>query len=394
MSYKIGTATGYDDLLNQLDSFLTGQGMCLAPSFTGAGNGTLGGPAAGESVLGGSASVAETITITFSSSTAFSVSGSVSGSIGSGTVGTVFNSTKINFLITAGGTAFANGDKFTVATAPPWTSLLRTAGTEMIWQAPGNGGLDQIIVGAQVFSNVSADYYNWRLGGFTGFNASLAFNQQPGYVGGASQANPSPVLNLWNQSTPYWFVANGRRVIVIAKVSTVYVAAYLGLLSCYMSPGSFPLPLVVGGSQAWSSEPVATSASWRWSDTGAELTDFPIPVATLSGDFASQLRLRLPSGTWRGFDLGENEITYGRVWPYLSGFSAWTTDLDGGYTILPIILADGTPNVYGELDGMGACTGFGNSAESTIQDAAGFEWLVVQNASRTSQNEYFAVKLA
>lgn len=393
MSYKIGTATGYDDLLNQLDSFLTGQGMCLAPSYAGTGNGTLGGPAAGESVLGGSASVAETITITLSSATAFAVSGSVSGSIGSGTVGTVFSSTKINFLITAGGTAFVNGDKFTVAVAPPWTSLLRTVGTEMIWQAPGNGGLDQIIVGAQIFSNVSADYYNWRLGGFTGYNSALPFNQQPGYLSN-NQAQSSPVLNLWNQSTPYWFIANGRRVIAIAKVSTVYVAAYLGLMSSYMSPGSFPLPLVVGGSQAWTSEPAATSTTWRWSDTGAELTNFPIPVASISGDYVSQLRLRLPAGTWRGFDLESNGVTYGRVWPYLTGFSAWTTDMDGGYALLPVILADGTPNVYGELDGVAACTGFGNSAESIITDASGFGWLVVQNVSRTSQNEYFAVKLA
>lgn len=44
--------------------------------------------------------VAETVTITFSSSTAFSVSGSVSGSLGSGTVGTLFNN-KIRFVATA-----------------------------------------------------------------------------------------------------------------------------------------------------------------------------------------------------------------------------------------------------------------------------------------------------
>jgi hypothetical protein len=392
MSYQIGTATGYDDLLNQLDSFLTGQGMCLLPSFTGAGNGAISGPIAGQSAIGGSASVAETITIAFSSSTAFSVTGSVSGSIGTGTVGAPFTSTKINFTITAGGTPFSSGDQFTVATTAPWTSLRRTAGQEMIWQAPGNGGLDQIIVGASCFSNVSADYYNWRLGGFTGFNSANAFNQQPGYLS-IGQAQSSPSLCLWNQSTPYWFIANGRRAIVVAKVSTVYVAAYLGLLSSYMSPNSYPLPLVVGGSMAWQTEPASTSANWRWSYSGAELTNFPVPVATLAADYPSQLRLRLPSGVWRGFDVNGTETVYGRVWPYLSGFSSWTTDLDGSYALLPVVLADGTPNVYGELEGVAAVSGFGNSAESTVA-IGGVNWLVVQNVSRTSQNQYFAVRLA
>lgn len=386
MSYKIGTATGYDDLLNQLDTFLTSQGMTLAPSYAGTGNGTIAG------LIGGAASVAETVTITFSTATAFSVSGSVSGAIGTGTTGVAFTSTKINFTITAGGTAFISGDAFTVATTPPWTSLRRTAGQEMIWQAPGNGGLDQIIVGASAFTNVSADYYNWRLGGFTAFNSATPFNQQAGYLSN-SQAQSSPVLNLWNNSTPYWFIANGRRVIVIAKVSTAYVAAYLGLINSYMSPGSYPYPLAVGGSMAWSVEPVLTSANWRWSYTGAEITNFPIPLASMSNDYQAQIRLRLASGTWRGFDVNNAEAVLGRLWPYLAGFTAWSPDLDGGYTLLPVILSDATPNVYGELDGVAALTGFQNGAENTIT-VGGVQWLVVQNVSRAGANEFFAVRLA
>ena len=36
MSYQIGTATEYADLLNQLDTYLTGTGKCLSPQITGA----------------------------------------------------------------------------------------------------------------------------------------------------------------------------------------------------------------------------------------------------------------------------------------------------------------------------------------------------------------------
>jgi hypothetical protein len=391
MSVKTGTATDYGDLLNVLDTFLTATGMALTPSFTGTGNGTI-------DARGGSASVVETITVTFSSSTAFSVVGSVSGALGSGVVGTPFTSTKANLTITAGGTAFVATDAFTFVVCPPWTSLRRVSASEMIWQAPGNGGLNQIIVGAKTFFDVGTDYYNWRLGGFTAFNSGAAFNQQADYVGGASQAHSSPVLTLWNSSIPYWIIASGRRVIVIAKVSTVYVSCYLGFMASYMAPGSFPYPLVVGGNLAWASEPGAVDSRWRWSYSGAEMRNFPIPLnAALSADAQSSLTLRLAGGQWRGFCISNSDPTYGQVWPYAyvdpGGTYDWRPDLDGGYPLLPIVLTDPTPNIYGELDGVLATTGFSQGSENTVT-VGGIPYLVIQNVFRDTKADFFAVKLS
>jgi hypothetical protein len=392
MSIQIGSATDYSDLLNQLDSFLTGTGMALTPSFVGTGNGTI-------DAHGGSASVVETITVTFTSATAFGVVGSVSGSLGTGTVGTPFTSTKANLTITAGGTAFVATDAFTFAVCPPWTSLRRVSGSEMIWQAPGNGGLDAIIVGAKTFFNFSADYYNWRLGGFTAYNAALPFNQQAGYIGGNAQVGPSPVLTLWDSTIPYWFIANGRRVIVVAKISTVYVAAYLGFMNSYMSPGAFPYPLVVGGNMSFlSGEPGATSPTWRWSYTGGEMRNFAIPLAgTLSADWQSQLQLRLPSGLWRGFCCSDGEQARGQVWPnaYVDQGTNYDLrpNLDGGYPLLPVVLMDTTPNVYGELDGVKSTTGFSQSVENTITVGL-VQHLVVQNVFRNTKADFFAVRLS
>jgi hypothetical protein len=387
MSYQTGTATDHADLLNQLDTFLTSQGMTLSPSFAGTGNGTIAG------LIGGSASVAETITIAFTDATHFSVTGSISGAIGSGTTGVAFTSTKINFTITAGGTPFIATDAFTVATTPPWTSKRRVSGAEMIWQAPGNGGLDQIFVGAKVFSNLGADYYNWRLGGFTAFNSGSVFESQAGYLGGVGQSSPSPVLNLWNQSTPYWFIANGRRVIVIAKVSTVYVMAYLGFMSTYPSPGAFPYPLIVGGSMSWQTEPAANSANWRWSYSGNEIENFPFSFSGSMGhDYQSSVRLRLPSGIWRGFDRSSIEPTFGQIWPYANSMSDWRTNLDGDYMLLPIVLSDAIPNIYGEFDGVLAITGFQQAAENTITLGSS-KYLIAQNVARTTKTDYCAVKL-
>ena len=398
MSVQTGSATDYADLLNQLDTFLTSTGMALTPSFVGVGNGTI-------SALGGSASVAETITVTFTSATAFGVVGSVSGSLGTGVVGTPFTSTKTNFTITAGGTAFVATDAFTFAVAPPWTSKRRTSGSEMIWQANGNGGLDAILVGAKIFSNVTGDYYNWRLGGFQAFDSSLLFTQQSGYVGGMGnpQTKCSPILPLWNSTIPYWFIANGRRVIVIAKVSTVYAVAYLGLISSYMAPGSYPLPLCVGGSLAFqggggifASEPAATSTNFRWSYSGTEMRAFPIcNPSAMSNDADSVLRLLLPTGVWRGFDNSAAESAFGKVWPY-SGLTAaawdWRPNLDGGYPLLPIVLHDNIPNVYGELEGIRAITGFSQGAENLIV-VNGITYLVMQNVFRNTKSDFFAVRL-
>jgi len=79
-----------------------------ALSYSGTGNGAI------QELEGGPDAIAETVTITMTSATAFGVSGSVSGSLGTGTVGTRFSSSKVKFLITAGDTAFVNTDAFTV----------------------------------------------------------------------------------------------------------------------------------------------------------------------------------------------------------------------------------------------------------------------------------------
>jgi len=393
MSWVTGTATDHADLLNKLDTFLTSQGMCTSPAYTGTGNGLISG------LIGGSASIAENITITMTAPTTFNVVGSTSGSLGSGTLGTPFVNSKVNFTIAAGGVAFIAGDVFTFSTTPPWTSKRRTAGVEMIWQAPGNGGLNQIFVGAQIFSNVTADYYNWRLGGFTAFDAAIAFANQAGYVGGAGQAHPSPALTLWNQTTPYWFVANGRRVIIVAKVSTVYVIGYLGFLNSYMSPQTFPYPLVVGGGTGFYNEPAANSTQWRWSYVGDELNNCSHSRTSGSGtEWNSTIMLRTATGNWHGFLRqadSSNVAPNGKVWPYLMPWSNWAKNMDGGYSMLPIVLGDVSPlvpNMYGELDGLEAITGFQNGSENTVT-IGNSTYLVVQNISRVTQIDYAAVKL-
>ena len=119
MTTKIGTAANYLDLLNIIDTFLTATGHAWGLTYTGAGNGRMRGP--GGSVggyIGTAASVTETITMTATSATSFDVVGSISGALGTATVGTDFTSAVVAFRIVAGATPFVAGDVFTLNTGP------------------------------------------------------------------------------------------------------------------------------------------------------------------------------------------------------------------------------------------------------------------------------------
>jgi hypothetical protein len=117
----------------------------------------------------------------------------------------------------------------------------------------------------------------------------------------------------------------------------------------------------------------------------------------MSFDYQSSLQLRLASGSWRGFDVSSGETVFGQVWPfaYVSAGTSydWRPNLDGGYPLLPVVLFDPTPNIYGELDGVYATSGFSQGAENTIT-VAGVKYLVIQNVFRNTKADFFAVRLS
>lgn len=67
-------------------------------------------------VYGGPDAVVETITVTLSNATTATVVGSVSGALAGATVGTLYQSAQIEFMLTAGAAAFVNTDSFSIIT--------------------------------------------------------------------------------------------------------------------------------------------------------------------------------------------------------------------------------------------------------------------------------------
>jgi hypothetical protein len=385
MTFAIGTATHASDLLDKLHTFLTATGSAYNLAYTGTGNGTL------TAYDGGADSVAETFTITASDATTFAVVGSVSGSLGNATVGSAFAHAKLNFLLTAGATPFVAGDTWTLNTAPKWTAQRAIQGDQYIWKAPGNDGLHSIYVGAKYYADAGADTYNWGLVGMTGYQAGIDIYAQPG-------VDPEPRgLPMWNTTIPYWFVRNGQRVIIAARIGTTYEHAYLGFINPYIDPGSYPYPLLVGGSVTapttrYSDGTTAHHAYWRGMNTG-----------TTSANHNGHLRL--VDGAWA--PLTGSEITSGAsapltLWPYgaySTSFDNIRENLDGSYPLFPIWMsgARGTsPNyvygIYGELDGLKATTGHANASENTITDGIN-NYVVFQDTSRTTKKSFVALHL-
>jgi hypothetical protein len=96
------------DLTDSAESFVgIGTPISTTPTRVGVGNGSISGITASSAFV-----KPETIDVVMTSATDFTVVGSSSGIIGTGLVNTPFSSTKLNFTVTAGLTAFSADDYF------------------------------------------------------------------------------------------------------------------------------------------------------------------------------------------------------------------------------------------------------------------------------------------
>jgi hypothetical protein len=278
-----------------------------------------------------------------------------------------------------------------------WTEIGATSPltTNMsIFQAPGVGGVspqEQNYFGFGYEANVGTDSYAITGWMFRTYSALLGHQSQPGHSG----VGYHPV---WDQSTPYWFIANGRRVIIVTKVSTSYTASYIGKILPYGTPGEWPQPYYLG---------MPYESNTRWSSTSHEMRNFFDPG---SHDGSRMLN---PSGVWYAVanfktqSSAETDATdTNNIWPYqaLIGTTSTTAKSryrelrnnvdDATYTLWPLILCGDTPatDIWGELDGAYACPGFSAATEDIITNDYE-QHLLVQDIARTARYNYCAIKL-
>ncbi len=288
--------------------------------------------------------------------------------------------------------------------ANSWASLRFDGGSEFIAEGEGLGGTDSIFIGIKAEADAGADWFNWQLNGMTGFEAGQAFAAQPGNIG-YSAAPYFPRLHLWNSAIPYWFVVNPRRLIVVAKVSTIYQLAYLGWIKPYLPATNMPYPLLVAGTST------ASNGS-RWStvhDTHSLGVMQPVCAngssteATILTNPRSSARFWF--GEWHGIQNYHNSslsnaTRWKHIWPYATNggyqyLQMRTNPNDNGYVLTPVTVNFTSPSryVFGEVDGVFHVSGFSNAVENIVTIGAD-DYLVVQNVYRNGFGDYCAVKLA
>jgi len=258
-----------------------------------------------------------------------------------------------------------------------------------IFRAPGLSGTEEIHIGLGYVQNVPADAYALTGWMFRSHNGSLGHQAQPGHSGlGYHPAS--------NSLMPYWLFASGQRVMIVTKISTVYTASYLGKFFPYGTPGEYPQPYY---------RALPYFDNTRFSTVSEYFRNFWEPGAH---DGSMMLN---PNGNWYQvgdfFDSsGENRAQTGNyVWPFNADLgdgagSAFTRyrelreNLDGSMLLLPMEICGENPSVdiYGELDGVYACPAFGAVSEDTIT-VDGHLYVLLQSTYHTARYYYAALEL-
>ena len=278
-----------------------------------------------------------------------------------------------------------------VADGEAWVQIAGPGGTltdadEIILQGPGTTGTDEILVGIKPVTSVASDYYNLSMFGLVSYNPALGGIQ--------SQVGESLARTLlaWNSPMTYWFVANGRRFIVVIKVASTYHMAYCGFILPYMLPTLWPYPLYIAGSSG--------NSTFRYSQTGEQVRN-PFSPGELTaclcmpdGRFFEVWNARVNNSNV-GDGSGDNWTAFSRV------VAPWYTDtalqrelLDGGYPLQPAEIVATNPHTaqYGALEGVYRVSGFSNSAENIVT-VGGVDHLVVPNVYRVDWSNFAAIRL-
>ena len=290
----------------------------------------------------------------------------------------------------------------TLLLAAGWTELrydVSGADKELIMNSTGLFGTEDIYIGFKTYQSVGADYYNMAAACFTGFITGNSFETQPG-----ARLSGTP---CHNNAVTYFMTANEQRIVGCFKVGTpTYTHFYAGKMFPYARPGEFPAPLVVAGS-------FNGKELRRYSDTDYQFPYYGFYQHSASGNGApsqaSRLYLRTQSGVW--------QQQYHN--PFRNGLN--TLRPPGvNYQLLPIVMFgnttwQGARNLWGELDGVRAITGFNNGVENVLQQggtpvdqtgmtvleavdaviaAGGRAYVILQDGSRNGFNNFVAVEMS
>ncbi|ATS92277.1 hypothetical protein DLP05_019 [Stenotrophomonas phage vB_SmaS_DLP_5] len=266
------------------------------------------------------------------------------------------------------------GDTFTIS-----------GGAEVLFKAPGLGGLESILVGCELYESVSSAVYNLNWYAPRNFDDKKRLrNMLPssGFVG----------TPMTNQSFNFWVFVNGQRVIIVCRIGSVYIGGYFGFGNPYEIQTNHQYPMILGG--------CTDEEATRFDTTNAENRIYCNP-----GRWT--LRAFYPASGWvRHANLREvgnnvaagSGVEDGKVFPAAMVGSGdvrylYRDNVDGSLPMFPSVIGGANPrHMWGEFDGVYWTTGFNNLPEAIIT-REGFDHMVFQDMFRTTYQDYYAVRM-
>lgn len=264
-------------------------------------------------------------------------------------------------------------------------------------EGPGGGADKRVYINIATTASIIDGIYSWKLYGATGYQSGIAHGSQQG-AGGPS------FFNVWDDTIDYWFYANDRRFIVVAKVSTNYMSTYLGFFDPFALPSEYPFPLAIIGSYPEAAiaginnarnsmivDPGSGGAAWyrkRTTETWAEIENQANSGNPTQSDGGERVFM-WPHKTGRTLGSGGSNINY---WSE-QGFNLMKLNFNDESPLWQahIIDLDEGKMPVGALEGCYSLTGFDRSTEQTIS-FGGDTYRVFQRAFRNEPRDFWAVK--
>jgi hypothetical protein len=255
------------------------------------------------------------------------------------------------------------------------------------WRAPGLDGTKDIYLHAISWGRSDTDVFNLGFSSSRVYDASLTNTTQP-------NSSALRYASLANAPISYWITANGQRVMIMLKLSSLYQCVYLGFGSPYEPPSRHAFPCIVAASH--------NVVDRRFSDTNQA---YRIPT-----DPGFGVQAFYPDAQWRAHQNrttttsstvdGASAASGGKVWPAELNFTNGTAldfialNVDDTAPLLPCILTrNATPeHAFGEYDGLYWTTGLAAFPEQIITEG-GFDHIVFTNVFRTAENHFAAMRL-
>jgi hypothetical protein len=289
-----------------------------------------------------------------------------------------FNTSSVNALLT---------QIRTRVEAAGWTTLRdATAGErELVLRSPAGAH-----VGISTETAADGSYKNLQFQGYRSFEPKASFHGQFGAIAHNGTSALCPALPLQDLPLTVWLAISDRRLLLVVKLSSVYVAAHLGYLLPFASDADYPEPLLIGGS--------ITGNAKLWSGTTQNQNVFLFGQGSLG---AGAPRVLLPNGNWQSINFSGNASTnLAAIFPFNGGLEQLGRSFDDSHTMFPAMVVSGLPGAEAQAwegEWLGYIEGvFGTDSEAVTSESEFTllerTFIVFPNVFRNSS--FFTVEVA